>query len=145
MKQPSFEPVEVEVLRGRTLRSGPVDRVREERMGGRDAAVARLVELAEDAAELSHAPDGRGWARIDPDAHRLFPWLRPGSATEARCEPDPFPRDMATRGVDFPRWLARLFHDGAGFLPTRGALDAAVDRLDAIARLERPERGPEAP
>jgi hypothetical protein len=77
-----------------------------------------LVGLAQ-SAELFHAPDGRGFADININAHR---------------------ETWPIRSRGFRRWLARLFFMATQGAPSSEALQSALNVIEAKAHFDAPER-----
>src|SRR5262249_58961357 len=85
--------------------------------GGARTEAYTLITLAK-PAELSHAPDGTGFADVDINGHRE-PW--------------------AIRAKGFRRWLARSFFEATQGAPSSEALKSALNVIEAKPHFDPPE------
>jgi hypothetical protein len=77
-----------------------------------------LIKLAE-SADLSHTPDGTGFADLDINGHR---------------------ETWAIRSSGFKDWLAHRYYEQTGGAPNSEALQSAKGVIQARARFDAPER-----
>jgi hypothetical protein len=78
-----------------------------------------LIELAQEGAELFHAPDGTGFADIEVNGHR---------------------ETWPIRSKGFRRWLARMFFETMEGAPNSEAMQSALSVIEARAHFDAPER-----
>jgi hypothetical protein len=78
-----------------------------------------LIELAQEGAELFHAPDGSSFADIEVNGHR---------------------ETWAIRSKGFRRWLSRAFFEATEGAPNSEAMQAALNVIEARAHFDAPER-----
>jgi hypothetical protein len=77
-----------------------------------------LIHLAKDA-ELSHVPDGTGYADVEVNGHR---------------------ETWPIRSKGFTRWLSRRFFESTAGAPNSETLQSALNILEARAHFDAPER-----
>src|SRR5262249_5179012 len=87
--------------------------------GGRGPKQADILIGLAQSAELSHSPDGTGFADLDINGHR---------------------ETWPIRAKGFRRWLARRFFEATQGAPSSEALASVLNVIEAKAHFDAPER-----